>query len=102
MEVTNSKTAVDILPFWTNKMKALNEVLTWRYMIYFWDSENDLPAFKEANFWVIPGNATKKFVKKVVKSKNLTFVALWKEIDWVLDWLKYLNKILGYEWEDSE
>lgn len=91
--ITNSQTAVDILPLWTDKIIALNQVIWEKYMIYFGDSNNDIPALKESQLWIIPANAQNDFKEKVRNFWNITFTTQSKEIWWVLEWLKFINNI---------
>lgn len=89
--ITNSQTAVDILPLWTDKIIALNQVIWWKYMIYFWDSNNDIPALKESQLWIIPANAKEDFKENVRNFWNITFTTQSQEIWWVLEGLDFIN-----------
>lgn len=91
--ITNSQTAVDILPLWTDKIIALNQVINWKHMTYFWDSNNDIPALKEANIWIVTANTKDDFKKEVRWFGEIVLTTYSKEIWWVLEWLKLLNQI---------
>lgn len=91
--ITNSQTAVDILPLWTDKIIALNQVIWEKYMIYFGDSNNDIPALKESQLWIIPANAKNDFKERVKNFWNITFTTAWREIWGVSEWLNFIKNI---------
>mgnify|MGYP002776493971 CR=1 FL=1 len=91
--ITNSQTAVDILPLWTDKMIALNQVVWDKYMVNFGDSNNAIPVLKESQLGIIPANAKNEFKEKVRNFWNIIFTTNGKEIQWVLEWLYFINKI---------
>ncbi|MDD5213893.1 MAG: HAD hydrolase family protein [Candidatus Gracilibacteria bacterium] len=91
--ITNSQTAVDILPLGTDKIIALNKVIGGKYMIYFGDSNNDIPALKESQLGIIPANAGQDFKEKVRKYGNITLTTNSKELTGVLEGLNFISKI---------
>lgn len=91
--ITNSHTAVDILPLWTDKIIALNQILKNNYMIYFGDSNNDIPALRQSNLWIIPNNAKDDFKKEVVSFWDKVILAKSNEIEWTMEWLSFLNSL---------
>lgn len=90
IDITHSKTAVDITPLGADKLKALVEVLEDDMSIYFGDARSDEDAMMRSVVNVVPANGMES-TKKRARQATFGLVAERDEINGIADALRVIE-----------
>lgn len=99
IHVTNSDSAVDVIPFGVDKMQALKNELQGKVIVYFGDAKNDQTAMQGiSDINIAPSNANEELKNEIVKRSGDAFASLGiiankQEIWGVNDSLEYLKEV---------
>lgn len=91
INITNSKTAVDISPKGADKLEMLRQVLDGKdYAIYFGDAPNDERAMKGAKIVGVPGNAASSTID-IAKKSLFGLISEKKDLEGTVENLKTID-----------
>lgn len=77
IHVTNSDSAVDVIPFGVDKMQALKNELQGKVIVYFGDAKNDQTAMQGiSDINIAPSNANEELKNEIVKQSGNKFASL--------------------------
>lgn len=95
LTITNSQTAVDIIPKGTDKIIALEDATSGYFRIYFWDAMNDLVAMKWSHIGIIPENADATFSLLAQEEVKSLFLANGIELKGVNNGIDFISRFFG-------